>query len=66
MKLEASAKHNKLDRIFKVLEIDLVARRIKCEGHVEKGTCVLCRVTESCESPWFSLDDVKLEIISED
>jgi hypothetical protein len=67
MKLSASAKHKTLKRTFKVIEIDLAAQRVKCEGHVEKGICVLCQVTEEgCDLPWFKLNDVELEITKED
>lgn len=66
MKLKANAKHKTLDRIFKVLEIDLAAQRVKCEGHVDKSICILCPVTQECESPWFRLEDVELEITKKD
>ena len=50
-----------------MIEIDLAAQRVKCEGHVEKGICILCQVTEEgCDIPWFRLDDVELKINQED
>ena len=64
MKLTATANHKALNREFKVLEIDLAAQRVKCDGHVDKGYCVLCELTgdEGCDLPWFRIGDVELTI----
>ena len=68
MRLTATAKHKTLNREFKVLEIDLAAQRIKCEGSVERQHCVLCEQIGKdgeCPLPWFRIRDAELKIEEE-
>lgn len=64
MRLTAKAQHKALGREFKVMEIDLVAQRVKCEGKVGRQYCVLCEQVgaSECLIPWFRIEDVELEI----
>lgn len=62
LKLTATAKHKRLNQEFNVLEIDLERQVVKCEGYVDKGVCIYCPVTTECNTPWFWLKDVELNI----
>jgi hypothetical protein len=64
VRLTAIARYKTLNQEFKVLEIDLQAQRVKCEGEVERKYCVLCdQIGKNvCPLPWFRIGDVELTI----